>query len=51
MASKQCMLAMKLEEIEREKFDGSLAKCQIHQHFPPSINCVIQYVHSHVVAM
>ena len=29
MASRQCMLAMELNDIEREKFDGLLAKCQI----------------------
>ena len=44
MASRQCMLTMKLKDIEREKFDGSLAKRQIHQYFPPSINCVIRYM-------
>ena len=36
MASRQCMLAMKLQDIEREKFDGSLAKRQIRQYFPLS---------------
>ena len=35
---------MELEDIEREKFDRSLAKRQIHQYFPPSINCAIWYV-------
>ena len=40
------MLAMKLEDIERENFDGSLAKHQIHQYFPPSINCAIRYAHT-----
>ena len=34
MASRQCMLAMELEHIEREKFHGSLAKRQIRQYFP-----------------
>ena len=34
MASRQCMLAMELEDIEREKFDGSVAKHQIRQYFP-----------------
>ena len=33
---------MELEDIEREKFDGSLAK---RQYFPPSINCSIKYVY------
>ena len=33
MAYRQCILALKLEEIERENFDGSLAKCQIRQYF------------------
>jgi len=41
MAFKQCMLAMELEEIKRENFDGSLAMHQIHQYFTPSINCAI----------
>ena len=36
---------MELEDIEREQFDGSLAKRQIHQYFPPSINCAIRYMH------
>ena len=31
MASRQCMLAMELQDIEREKFDGLLAK---RQYFP-----------------
>ena len=44
MASRQCILAMELEDIKREKFDGSIAKCQIRQYFPPSINCTIWYV-------
>ena len=44
MASRQCILAMELEDIEREKFDGSLAKRQIRQYFPLSINCAIQYI-------
>ena len=35
---------MELEDIGREKFDGSLAKRQICQYFPPSINCAIRYV-------
>ena len=43
MASRQCMSAMELEEIEREKFDGLLAKCQICQSFM-SVNCAIQYI-------
>ena len=38
MASRQCMLAMDswnyVEDIEREKFDESLAKYQIRQYFP-----------------
>ena len=36
-----CMLAL---ELERESFDGSLAKCQIHQYFPRQYNllcCVV----------
>ena len=37
------MLAVKLEDNEREKFEGSLAKRQIHQNFSPSINCAIRY--------
>jgi len=32
---RQCVLAMDLEDIEREKFYGSLAKRQIRQYFPP----------------
>ena len=44
MASRQCILAIELEGIEREKFDGLLAKRQIRQYFPPSINCAIWYV-------
>ena len=28
------MLAMELKDIEKEKFDGSLTKRQIHQYFP-----------------
>ena len=43
MASRQFILAMELEDTEREKFDGSLAKRQI---LPPSINCAIQYIAS-----
>ena len=35
------MLAMELKDIER---DGSLAKHQIRQYFPLSINCAIQYI-------
>ena len=31
----QYILAMELEDNEREKFDGSLAKHQIRQYFPP----------------
>jgi len=38
------MLAMKLEDIGREKFDGSLAKRQIRQYFPQSINCTLRYI-------
>ena len=49
MASRQCILAMKLKDIEREKFDGSQSKRQIHQYFPPSINCTIQYVHTYIL--
>ena len=41
MVSGQCILAMELENIGREKIDGSLAKRQIHQYFPPSINCAV----------
>ena len=37
---------MGVEDIEREKFDGSLAKRQICQYFPKSINCVIRYMHT-----
>ena len=44
MASRQCILAMEQEDIEREKFDGLIAKCQIRQYFPPSINYAIQYI-------
>ena len=44
VASRQCMLAMELEDIEREKFDGWVAKHQICQYFPPSKNCAIWYV-------
>ena len=43
MVSRQCILAMELEDIGREKFDGLLAKRQICQYFPPSINCAIRY--------
>ena len=48
MASRQCMLAMELKDIEREKVDGSQAKHQIRQYFPPpkiavhSIYCMIK---------
>ena len=38
-----CVLAMELEDIGREKFDRSLAKRQICQYFPPSINCAIRH--------
>ena len=41
---RQSVLAIKLEDIEREKFDELLAKHQICQYFPPSINCAIQYL-------
>jgi len=34
MASRECMLALELEEIERENIDGPLAKGQIRQYFP-----------------
>ena len=37
MVSRQCILAMELKDIGREKFDGSQAKRQIRQYFPPSI--------------
>ena len=37
MVPRQCVLAMELEDIGREKFDRSLAKLQIRQYFPPSI--------------
>ena len=37
MVSRQCILAMELKDIEREKFDGSRAKRQIRQYFPSSI--------------
>ena len=43
MASSQCMLAMELIDIQREKSDGLLAKRQICKYFPPSINCAIWY--------
>ena len=39
------MLAVKLEDIERGKFDGLLAKHQIRQYFPLTINCAIRYIH------
>ena len=46
MVSRQCiLLAKELEDIEREKFDGSPAKCQIRQYFSLSINCAIRYTH------
>ena len=35
MASTQCKLAMELENIEKENFDRSLAKCQIPSIFSP----------------
>ena len=44
MASTQCMLTVELEGIERKKFNGSLAKRQIHQYFPPSIDCTTRYI-------
>ena len=31
-------------EIERENFDGLLAKCQIHQYFPLPKKCAIQHL-------
>ena len=45
MASKQRILVMKLEDIERKNFDGILAKRQISQNFLLSINnyCAIRY--------
>ena len=42
-------LAMELEDNEREKFDGSLAKRQIRQYFLPSINCATWYVARHFI--
>ena len=48
MASRQCILAMKLEDIEREKFDRSLAKRQIRQYFLLSINCATRYTYIHI---
>ena len=39
---------MKLEDIEREKFDGSLAIRQIRQYFRPSINCALWYMHAFI---
>ena len=38
------MLAMELEDIERERFDELLAKRQIGQYFLPSIHCTICYL-------
>ena len=43
MVSMQCLLSMELEDIERERFGGFLAKYQIRLYFPPSINCTIRY--------
>ena len=37
------MVAMKLQDIERENFYGSLTKHQIRQYFPLSINCTTLY--------
>ena len=42
------MLAMKLKDIEGEKFDGLLIKRQISQYFPPSINCAVRYVYMRI---
>ena len=44
MVSRQCILAMELKDIGREKIDGSLAKHQIRQYFPLSVNCAIWYI-------
>ena len=44
MTSRQCMLAIKPEDIEREKSDALLAKRQIHQYFSLSINYAILYM-------
>ena len=40
---RQPVFAIKLENIERENFDRSLAKCQIRQYFPPSKFPAIRY--------
>ena len=40
------MLDVELEDIKREKFDKLLAKHQIRQYFPLSINCAMQYFHN-----
>ena len=37
------MLAMELKDIEREKFDRSLAKPQIRQYFPLSIRVYVYF--------
>ena len=34
---------MELEDIEREKINGSLTKRQICQYFPLLINCAVRY--------
>ena len=41
MASRQCMLAMELEDIERDKFE---AKRQIRQYFPVTKLRYIVYI-------
>ena len=43
------MLVVKLEDIERGKFDRLLAKHQIRQYFPLTINCDIRYLHDRVL--
>ena len=43
---------MELEDIEREKFEGLLAKRQIPQYFLQSINCAIRYsAKTHVIIL
>ena len=45
MASRQCMLAMDLEDIEWEKFDGWVAKHQIRQYFPrQKLRYMVHYI-------